>query len=113
MNDEQKFLFDLTGYLVIPNVISRAQAGEVKEQIRLMRHDPEQLPPEARGLPGGKIAGLIDHPVVVDVLHELIGPDVRLEACHTTWREYGQADGQPMHQGGPTPEPWFCHERAL
>jgi hypothetical protein len=107
MNDEQKFLFDLTGYLVIPEVISRAQAQEVREQIRSMRTDPAQLPPAARGLPGGKIAGLIDHPVVVDVLHEVIGADLRLEACHTTWREYGQADGQDMHQGGPTPEPWF------
>lgn len=107
MNAEQKFVFDLSGYLVIPEVISRAEAAAIKEQIRLMRADPGQLPPEARGLPGGKIATLIDHPVVEDILHEVIGPDLRLEACHTTWREYGKEEGQGLHQGGPTPEPWF------
>ena len=107
MNDEQEFIFDLTGYLVIPAVISRAEAQEIKEQIRLMRTDPAQLPPAARSLPGGKIANLIDHPVVVDILKEIIGPELRLEACHTTWREYGQADSQGLHQGGPMSEPWF------
>ncbi len=107
MNEEQKFVFDLSGYVVIPEVISRAQAQEIKEQIRLMQTDPEALPPSARGIPGGKIADLIDHPVVLDVLHEVVGQEVRLESCHLTWRDHGQAHSQGLHQGGPMHEPWF------
>jgi len=34
------------------------------------------------------------------VIHEVIGPQVRLESCGAVWREQGQAHGG-LHGGGP------------
>ena len=43
---------------------------------------------------------LIDHPKVIDVLHEIIGPEIRLEAAGCVWRKKGQSHGE-LHGGGP------------
>jgi hypothetical protein len=107
MTEEQKFLFDLNGFLIIENVLPPEQCAKLREQIYFMTHDPEQLPPAARGVPGGELAALIDHPAVLDVTHELIGTDLRLDHGYVLWREFGERHPVDLHHGGPMPDPFF------
>ena len=100
MTDEEKFRFDLSGFLVRPAILERDEVDTIVEQIERIHHNPESLPPEHRAVPGGPASVLIDHPKVLDVLHEIIGPDVRLENCSSVWREKGQEHGG-LHGGGP------------
>ena len=100
MTDEEKFRFDLTGFLVRPAILSPDEIATIVDQIDRIKHDPESLPPEHRGMPGGPASVTIDHPKVTEVLHELIGPDIRVEGTFCVWREKGQ-DAGPLHGGGP------------
>ena len=74
MTDEEKFRFDLSGFLVRPAILECDEVNAIVEQIERIHHDPESLPPEHRAVPGGPASVLIDHPKVLDVLHEIIGP---------------------------------------
>ena len=87
MTDEEKFRFDLTGFLVRPAIITKDEVGEIVDQLDRIRHNPESLPPEHRAVPGGASSLLIDHPKVIDVLHQIIGPDIRMESTFSVWRE--------------------------
>ena len=77
MTDEEKFRFDLSGFLVRPAILERDEVDAIVEQIEQIHHNPDALPPEHRAVPGGPSSVLIDHPKVLDVLHEIIGPDVQ------------------------------------
>ncbi|MGA8496781.1 MAG: phytanoyl-CoA dioxygenase family protein [Xanthobacteraceae bacterium] len=107
MTEEQKFLFDLNGFLVIEKVLTPDQCDRIKQQIYLMTHDPEKLPKHARSVPGGELANLIDHPVVLDVLREIIGPQLRLDFGYVLWREKGERHPMDLHHGGPISDPFF------
>ena len=100
MTEEERFRFDLAGFLVRPAILSKTEVEEISDQIDRVKHKPESLPPEHRDVPGGASSVLIDHPQVVDVLHEIIGPDIRLEGCGCIWRKRGEAHGG-LHGGGP------------
>ena len=100
LTDEERFRFDLTGFLVRPAILTADEVKEIREQIYLIKHDPESLPPEHRDVPGGPSSVLIDHPAVVDVIEEIISKDFRLENCSCVWRNKGEAHGE-LHGGGP------------
>ncbi|MBV7335736.1 phytanoyl-CoA dioxygenase family protein [Chloroflexi bacterium TSY] len=100
LTEEERFRFDLTGFLVRPAILTSDEVAAIAEQIDRIHHDPESLPPAERDVPGGAANILIDHPKVLDVLHEIIGPDIRLENCSSIWRKKGQAHGE-LHGGGP------------
>ena len=100
MTDEERFRFDLTGFLVRPAILTADEVKDIREQIYLIKHDPESLPPEQRDVPGGLSSVLIDHPAVVDVIEEIISKDFRLENCSCVWRNKGEAHGE-LHGGGP------------
>ena len=102
MTDEEKFRFDLTGFLVRPAILTADEVAEIVDQIDRIKHDPESLPAEHRDVPGGPASLLIDHPRVVDVLHEVIADDIRLEGCYCVWRTKGERHGD-LHGGGPQP----------
>ena len=99
MTDEERFRFDLTGFLVRPAILTPGETATIVEQIDRIAHDPESLPPEHRAVPGGPASLLIDHPKALEVLHEIIGPDIRLENSSHVWREKGQSHGG-LHGGG-------------
>ena len=78
MTEEERFRFDLTGFLVRPAILTPDEVAAIVDQADRIRHNPESLLPEHRAIPGGAASLLIDHPKVIEVLHEIIGPDVRL-----------------------------------
>ena len=94
MTEEEKFTFDLAGFFVRPSILSAEEVATLREQVYLMKHAPEQLPPHERACPGGASSLLIDHPKVIEVLHEIIGhKQVRLEAAGAQWRVRGEREG--------------------
>ena len=98
LTEEERFRFDLTGFMVRPAILSKDEVAAIVDQIDRIKHNPESLPPEHRAVPGGSASVLIDHPKVIDVLHEIIGPEIRLEAAGCVWRKKGQSHGE-LHGG--------------
>ena len=82
LTDDEKFRFDLAGFFVRPAIITPAEIAAIRDQIERAYRDPDSLPPHERHSPGGASALLLDHPRIVDVLHEVLGHQVR---CDTTW----------------------------
>ncbi|MDE0020829.1 MAG: phytanoyl-CoA dioxygenase family protein [Candidatus Poribacteria bacterium] len=101
MTDEERFRFDLNGYLLRPAILSQDEIDAIIDQIDRIKHDPESLPPEHRAVPGGPSSVLIDHPMVIGVLQDIIGPEIRLESSFCIWRHKGQSAGG-LHGGGPS-----------
>ena len=100
MTDEEKFRFDLNGFLVRPAILAEDEIAALVDQIARIHHDPESLPAAERAMPGGAASLLIDHPKVTEVLHEIIGPEIRLEGTYCIWRKKGERHGD-LHGGGP------------
>ena len=100
MTDEECFHFDLAGFLIRPAILQPDEVDEIVDQIDRIHHAPESLPPEHRAMPGGPASLLIDHPKVIDVLHEIISPDIRMEGTFCVWRTKGQSAGG-LHGDGP------------
>jgi phytanoyl-CoA hydroxylase len=123
MTDEQRFLFDLQGYVLIPNALSPDEVAAYRETIyRLAREkvtDPERW--DARGEPVRGITvhrpiekdplflDLIDHPSVLPILKEVVGGapllidnDVELSPRHNerkTWHRGVGTHGYWMEDG--------------
>ena len=100
MTDEEKFRFDLNGYLLREAILTPDEIAEIKDQVERMQRDPQSLEPHERAVPGGASQLLIDHPKVIEVLHEIIGPQVRLEGAFSMVRAQGERHGD-LHGGGP------------
>jgi len=107
LTEEQKFMLDLKGYVVLPGVLEADLVKRLKDRIELLENDPESLPPPERELPGGPFAELIDHPAALDIVNFAIHrkrDKLRLESCFYTIRNYGHTGIGP-HGGGPTLNP--------
>lgn len=72
MDDEQRFLFDLKGWLLLPGILDEATTRAVREHVL------------AGGSPyTGPAQELLDHPAVADVLHDVLANDRgRLDDAH-------------------------------
>ena len=99
MTDEEKFRFDLTGFLVRPAILEPDEIAAIVDQIDRIKHDPESLPPEHRAIPGGPASILIDHPQVIEVIQQVIDTEIRLESCGAMWKKKGGEHIQ-LHGGG-------------
>ena len=100
MTESERFHFDLAGFVVRPAILAADEIEAIVDQIDRIKHDPDSLPPAHRAVPGGPSSVLIDHPRVIDVLHDIIGPEIRLESSGSVWRSKGEAHGD-LHGGGP------------
>lgn len=111
MSHHDRVVFDLKGYLVKPAVLSPEEVKVLKEFVLRQQHDPNSLPPHERCLPGGAFAKLIDHPLVMNVLLDVIDPDIdkiRLEDVFLSYREQGDGEWRP-HAGGKTTNPNYAY----
>ena len=73
MTEEEKFIVDLEGYLIIKNVLT---TDEVRELNRLIDESDRIGPPSTWGQP---FQNLIDHSNIMPYLLEMIGPYVRID----------------------------------
>lgn len=131
MNDEQRFLFDLNGYLVIDDVLTPEQIARTNDAIDAHRHlIVKRKPGLARTssrlrAPEGK-AGftsnplgfeppwstpfreMLAHPCAVDIFNEILGAGFRLDHGPLLIEMHRGTEGHWMH-GGQTFDPVRYH----
>ncbi|MEO2003426.1 MAG: hypothetical protein ABGY41_04960 [Candidatus Poribacteria bacterium] len=114
--EERRFLFDLKGWVCFPSVLSEDEVGACKEHLDRMNDDPSSIDPVFQSRPGlsGPLQDLLDHPVLAEVLGDIIAPDVDGQAygfrCESnfTYRLRASPDRKFVraHSGTkPTPSP--------
>lgn len=117
MTDEQKFVFDLKGWLLVPSVLNTAQVEEIREFILQLHRDRTTLPDVDRYSLSGPAQVLLDHPAITGILEEVLGhnrtPDsygFRCENSFTAIRHAGQPLEQEAHGGGNNVSPLFSYQ---
>lgn len=105
MTDEQRFVFDLKGWILLNGVLERELLTEIQTQLR---RDAADVGERAvyRSSVTGPAQELIDHPAIVGILREVIAPDLadgvygfRCESSFFIHRGLGQAGFQRPHSG--------------
>jgi hypothetical protein len=111
VNEHDRIVFDLKGYVIKPAVLPPQEVEELKAFVLRQKREPESLPPHQRRLPGGPFERLIDHPAVMEILLDVIDPDVakiRLENVFMSYREGDESRWDP-HAGGRTTNPNYAY----
>ena len=65
LTQEQKYLFDKNGWLLVPGVLTESEIEEMRDFCYRLKDDPEPIPQHHRSTYGGPLEKLTDHPVVV------------------------------------------------
>jgi len=108
--EEEKYLFDTRGWLLLPSVLSEAEITEMREFCYRLRDDSQSLPPAERASIGGPLTKLIDHPRILGFMNEFVadpwigsenGYGFRLESSFLTIRKQGDNNFNP-HGGNGT-----------
>lgn len=103
MTPEQRFIFDVQGFLVVEQAIDAPQiARMVADMEREGIREPQNNPSKSRF--GGFLEwgedwrALIDHPRIVPILNELLGPRFRLDHAYgMAMRASGEQGGEGLH----------------
>ena len=61
LTEEQRFLFDTRGWLLIPGVLSETEVKEMREFCYQLKQEPEAIPEHHRSSIGGP-PGIVDRP---------------------------------------------------
>ena len=72
MTEEQKYLFDVKGWLCLSGLLTEEQLGPIRDHQLRFLYDRDSLPPEQRDNHGGPSQIMLDHPAVVGVLNEVL-----------------------------------------
>lgn len=113
MTDEERFTFDLEGYLILKNVLTADEVAELSALAR-QRCADESNAPYVRIFSasrwGARYQALIDHPRVVPILDELLGPKFRLDHDYVLRMTRGGRD-QDLHGGelAENPDHWYAY----
>ena len=106
MTDEQKFIFDLKGWIAIPGALTEEETEEIKAHVFVLSQDRDSLDAKDRYSLSGPAQILLDHPVVVGTLREVLKPDrsddcygFRCESSFSMIRSY-ESVGPDPHGGG-------------
>jgi hypothetical protein len=110
MTPEEKFLFDLQGYLVIKNVLTPEEVAE----LNALADEKFPHPPGSEKQRDGRVSlwgppaqALIDHPKIVPYLVELIDSKFRLDHDYCIFMWEGEAGGH-LHGGeGHEGDHWY------
>ena len=109
MSEEQKYLFDLKGWIALPGLLDQEQLGPVRQHQMKFLYQRDSLPPEQRDNHGGLSQILLDHPVVAGVLNEIISHQAlasedcygfRFDHTYTSHRQAGHDNFSPHGGGG-------------
>ncbi|MEZ4863890.1 MAG: phytanoyl-CoA dioxygenase family protein [Caldilineaceae bacterium] len=115
---EEKFIFDLEGYLVIKNVLTA-------EEVATMNATADAVFPRSEDTPAFRSQSnvsqwstefqrLIDHPKIVPYLLELLGPKVRIDHDYCIFMTKGGRAGR-LHGGETEHEPdhWYKYRDGV
>ena len=81
MTEEQKFIFDLKGWLLFPGLLAGGEVTAIREHVYALRDDRDSLDPKDRYSLSGPAQILVDHPAIVTVLRGVLGAD-RHDGCY-------------------------------
>ena len=104
MSDEQKYLFDLKGWITLPGLLEERRLERIRAHQMQFLYHPETLPPEERDNHGGPSQVLLDAPAVVGVLNEIISHQplaaedcygFRFDHTYTSHRQAGHDNFNP------------------
>ncbi|MBI2192314.1 MAG: hypothetical protein HYU36_10050 [Planctomycetes bacterium] len=105
MTEEQRYLFDLRGFLILPSVLDASQAGEIKTFLYTLKGNPASLPEHQRNVFSGPCTQLLDHPAIVGILEEVIEGSTpesygfRCDNGFMAVRKHGEGPAQGPHRG--------------
>ncbi|MYG00118.1 phytanoyl-CoA dioxygenase family protein [Candidatus Poribacteria bacterium] len=106
---EQKYLFDMRGWLLVPGVLTGDELEEIQDFGHRLHHEPDSIPEHERSPLGGPMQKLSDHPNVVGFLNEFLAhpalssPECygfRMESCHMFYRTVGDGNFGPHNGNG-------------
>ncbi|MCZ6676457.1 MAG: phytanoyl-CoA dioxygenase family protein [Candidatus Poribacteria bacterium] len=109
LTQEQKYLFDTRGWLVIPGVLTDDETEEMREFCYRLKREPESIPEHKRSPLGGPLQKLTDHPIVVGFMNEFVAhPPLasqdcygfRMESCAMFLRSVGDGAFGPHNGNG-------------
>jgi hypothetical protein len=109
MREEQKYIFDLKGWIALPGLLSEDQLEEIREHQMKFLYERDSLPAEQRDNHGGPSQILLDHPAVVGVLNEILSHQglaseecygFRFDHTYTSHRKAGHDNFNPHGGGG-------------
>ncbi len=116
MTPEEKFIFDLQGYLVIKNALTDTELAELNAvaDTKYPYHDPNNIMREdIISVWGDPFVRLIDHPKIVPYLVELIDPRFRIDHDYCIFMREGSARGG-LHGGpGHTGDHWYSYRDGV
>lgn len=103
MTPEEKFIFDLQGYIVIQNVLSQEEVDILNEIADEKLKDQEEINdglkiPRRVSLWGKPYQNLFDHPNITSYLNELLGPRFRADHDYAIFMRNGAHKGN-LHGG--------------
>ena len=112
MNEEERFIFDLEGYLVIKNALSADEVSEINRIAdKLFPYGEVEATGEWSVLPwGAPLKNLIDHPRILPYLVELLGDRVRLDHDYAIFMNEGESRGG-LH-GGTGGTHWYRYRNG-
>ena len=116
MTEEEKFVFDLQGYIVIKDVLTDAEIAELNEVAgtKFPYADPDSVRrEEIISTWSPAFTKLIDHPKVVPYLVELIEPKFRIDHDYCIFMTKGNTRGG-LH-GGPAygGDHWYSYRDGV
>jgi hypothetical protein len=109
LTQEQKYLFDMRGWLLIPGVLNADEVEEMREFCLRLKFRPESIPEHERNTLGGPLQRLADHPAVVGFMNEFVAHPAlsgqecygfRQESCHLFYRTQGEGKFGPHNGSG-------------
>lgn len=121
MTPEEKFMFDLDGYLVIKGVLEPDEVAELNALADAAwpgEYDEKNLRRTSRVSQwGAPTLALVDHPRLLPYLTELLGPTFRVDHDYSIFmRQGGRAGrlhGGPTMQGGIPGDHWYRYHDGM
>ena len=108
-SEEQKYLFDNQGWLVIPGVLNEDDTAAMREFCYRLHRDPQSIAAAERSPIGGPLQVLCDHPVILGFMNEFVShpplatPECygfRMESAHLSIRSKGDGGFGPHNGSG-------------
>ena len=109
LTEEQKFVFDTQGWLMIPDLLSEDDLKEMREFCYQLVNDKGALPPHQQTPIAGPLEKLVDHPVVVGFCNEFLAYPAlsseeyygfRFETSFLLYRQKGMGKFGPHNGNG-------------